>query len=73
MSAASATRRCEPFISTNIDFGAEYYTGQEGYIGIAAFQKDVTGFTVNGNVTVPFSALARVWRDLRHAVADPAG
>jgi TonB-dependent receptor len=48
----------EPFISTNIDFGAEYYTGQEGYIGIAAFQKDVTGFTVNGNVTVPFSALA---------------
>jgi TonB-dependent receptor len=47
-----------PFLSTNIDFGAEYYTGQEGYIGIAAFQKDVTGFTVNGNVTVPFSALA---------------
>jgi TonB-dependent receptor len=47
----------QPFISTNIDFGAEYYTGQEGYIGIAAFQKDVTGFTVNGNVTVPFSAL----------------
>lgn len=48
----------QPFISTNIDFGAEYYTGQEGYIGIAAFQKDVTGFTVNGNVTVPFTALA---------------
>ena len=48
----------EPFLSTNIDFGAEYYTGQEGYIGVAAFQKDVTGFTVNGNVTVPFSALS---------------
>jgi TonB-dependent receptor len=47
-----------PFLSTNFDFGAEYYTGKEGYVGIAAFRKAVTGFTVNGNVTVPFSALA---------------
>lgn len=48
-----------PFISFNIDAGAEYYTGQEGYFGIAAFRKAVTGFTVNGNVTVPFSSLAQ--------------
>ncbi len=47
-----------PFLSFNIDAGAEYYTGQEGYFGIAAFRKAVTGFTVNGTVTVPFSALA---------------
>ncbi|MBC9033424.1 TonB-dependent receptor [Sphingomonas sp. JC676] len=49
----------EPYISDNIDLGFEYYTGAEGYIGFAAFRKAVTGFTVNGNVTVPFSALAQ--------------
>jgi len=48
----------DPFISTNIDLGAEYYTGGEGLIAVAAFRKSITGFTVNGNVTVPFSDLA---------------
>ncbi|MCW3836516.1 TonB-dependent receptor [Sphingomonas canadensis] len=48
----------DPFISDNIDLGFEYYTGAEGYVGFAAFRKAVTGFTVNGTVTVPFSALA---------------
>jgi TonB-dependent receptor len=48
----------DPFISTNIDLGMEYYTGGEGLIAVAAFRKSITGFTVNGNVTVPFSSLA---------------
>lgn len=48
----------DPFISTNIDLGFEIYTGGEGLIGVAAFRKSITGFTVNGNVTVPFSDLA---------------
>jgi TonB-dependent receptor len=48
----------DPFISTNIDVGMELYTGGEGLIAVAAFRKSITGFTVNGNVTVPFSALA---------------
>jgi TonB-dependent receptor len=48
----------DPFISENLDFGLEYYTGKEGYAGIAAFRKRVKGFTVNGITTVPFSALA---------------
>lgn len=48
----------DPFISENIDLGAEYYTGGEGLIAVAAFRKSITGFTVNGNVTVPFSDLA---------------
>ena len=47
-----------PYISENIDLGFEYYTGREGYIGVAAFRKAITGFTVNGSQTVPFSALA---------------
>ena len=49
----------EPYKSTNIDLGFEYYTGAEGYIGVAAFRKAVTGFTVNGTTTVPFSTLAQ--------------
>ncbi len=49
----------KPFISENLDLGFEYYTGKEGYIGLAAFRKRVTGFTSNGNTTVPFSALAQ--------------
>jgi TonB-dependent receptor len=48
----------EPFISENLDLGFEYYTGREGYWGIAAFRKRVTGFTVVGIKTVPFSDLA---------------
>jgi len=48
----------EPFKSENLDVGFEYYTGREGYFGIAAFRKRVTGFTTNGNITVPFTDLA---------------
>lgn len=47
-----------PYISENIDLGFEYYTGREGYVGVAAFRKAITGFTVNGSTTVPFTALA---------------
>ncbi|WP_448661983.1 TonB-dependent receptor [Sphingomonas sp. CJ20] len=46
-----------PYISSNIDLGFEYYTGGEGVIAFAAFRKSITGFTVNGLRTVPFSAL----------------
>lgn len=48
-----------PYISDNIDLGFEYYTGREGYIGVAVFRKAITGFTVNGSNTLPFSALAQ--------------
>ncbi|MEP7245373.1 MAG: TonB-dependent receptor, partial [Gammaproteobacteria bacterium] len=48
----------KPFKSENLDLGFEYYTGREGYIGLAAFRKRVTGFTTNGSQTVPFSALS---------------
>lgn len=48
-----------PFISDNIDLGFEYYLGGESYIAVAAFRKTVSGFTVNGNVTLPFADLAQ--------------
>ena len=49
----------QPYISKNLDFGLEYYTGKEGYAAVALFQKKLTGFTQNFNVTYPFSYLAR--------------
>ena len=33
----------EPFLSTNVDLGGEWYTGDEGYIGLTLFQKQITG------------------------------
>jgi len=48
-----------PYLSENLDFGFDIYTGQEGYIGIQAFRKRLTGFTVSQTVTQPFSFLAQ--------------
>jgi TonB-dependent receptor len=47
----------KPYTSVNLDLGVEYYTGHEGLISIAAFRKQLKGFTTNGTVTTPFSAL----------------
>jgi TonB-dependent receptor len=49
----------QPYISKNLDFGLEYYTGKEGYVALTVFRKKITGFTANGNTTYPFSYLAR--------------
>jgi TonB-dependent receptor len=46
-----------PFKSNNFDAGLEWYTGQEGYVGVVGFQKEVTGFTIQGTTTVPFTQL----------------
>jgi TonB-dependent receptor len=47
-----------PFTSKNVDLGLEIYTNDKGYVSLAAFRKSLTGFTLNGNITVPFSSLA---------------
>jgi len=47
-----------PFLSTNFDFGGEWYTGDEGYIGATLFAKQITGSTVTGSRTVQFRQLA---------------
>jgi TonB-dependent receptor len=49
----------DPYISKNIDLGFEYYTGGEGYFGVAAFRKSLTGFTVSQATTMPFSNRAQ--------------
>ena len=48
----------EPYLSTNIDLGGEWYTGDEGYVGLTLFQKQITGFTVGELTVVPFNSLA---------------
>ena len=47
-----------PYISKNLDFGLEYYTGKEGYVALTAFNKKVDGFTTQLNTTYPFAYLA---------------
>lgn len=61
-SAASASLgnpALAPYYSNNIDLGAELYTGGEGYVGFDVFRKGLSGFTVNGQTSEPFSFLAQ--------------
>ena len=48
-----------PFYSTNIDLGANLYTGGEGYIGVGVFKKMITGFPSNYTSTQFFPWLAQ--------------
>jgi TonB-dependent receptor len=47
----------EPYKSDNIDVGFEYYTGREGYFGVAAFRKGLDGFTTRKTTLVTFADL----------------
>lgn len=48
----------KPYFSFNVDLGAEWYTGDEGYLSIALFRKSINGFVVNSTLTQPFASLA---------------
>lgn len=48
-----------PYYSTNIDFGANFFTGGEGYIGVDVFKKMITGFPSNYTSTEYFPWLAQ--------------
>lgn len=48
-----------PYYSKNIDLGVDYYTGGEGLISFTAFRKSLSGFTVLGTSSEPFSYLAQ--------------
>jgi TonB-dependent receptor len=49
----------EPYLSDNIDLGFEYYTGAEGYFGVAAFRKGIEGFTQRLSQNITFADLAQ--------------
>ncbi|WP_374012566.1 TonB-dependent receptor [Pseudoxanthomonas koreensis] len=46
-----------PYLSTNFDFGAEWYTGNEGMVALSLFNKRVEGYTYEGINRLPFSRL----------------
>ncbi|MFC4525888.1 TonB-dependent receptor [Dyella halodurans] len=55
--ASQGNPNLKPYLSTNLDFGGEWYTGGEGYVGLDLFGKRITGFTVNGTNLIPFNQL----------------
>ena len=66
-SAQTATQgnpELAPYLSTNVDIGGEWYTGDEGFVGVTMFSKRVNGFTVNGIRTIPFLELGVPFEDL---------
>lgn len=58
-SATLGNPKLKPFFSNNIDLGAEYYTGGEGYIGLTAFRKSIKGFTAQLVTMRNFAYLAQ--------------
>lgn len=55
--ATQGNPNLEPYLSTNFDIGGEWYTGDEGFVGLTYFNKSIDGFTVLGTRTVPFTDL----------------
>lgn len=55
--ATSGNPDLKPYKSSNLDLAGEWYTGGMGYVALDLFTKHITGFTVNGIRTVPFTSL----------------
>ncbi|MEW9571814.1 TonB-dependent receptor [Rhodanobacter sp. Si-c] len=62
--ATQGNPKLAPYLSTNLDFGGEWYTGNAGYVALDLFGKRITGFTVNGVNLVPFTQLGIPFADL---------
>ncbi|HEY6452221.1 MAG TPA: TonB-dependent receptor [Steroidobacteraceae bacterium] len=46
-----------PYLSDNVDFGAEWYYARNSYISVDGFVKDVSNFVVGGTVTQPINGV----------------
>ncbi|NZA25426.1 TonB-dependent receptor [Luteimonas sp. SJ-92] len=46
-----------PYLSTNVDLGAEWYTGGEGMVALSLFNKRISGYTYQGINVIPFRDL----------------
>jgi TonB-dependent receptor len=68
--ASAGNPDLKPYASNNIDIGGEYYTGGIGYVGLSLFRKQVDGFTVNQQTTVPFSSLGIDYNSLTTTQKD---
>jgi len=56
--ATQGNPQLTPFLSTNFDIGGEWYSGDEGYIGLTLFAKQITGSTVTGSRTISSASSA---------------
>jgi TonB-dependent receptor len=59
-----------PYISNNFDLGGEWYTGDEGFVGLSLFNKRVEGYTFLGVTTIPFLQLGIPFEDLTGTQQD---
>jgi TonB-dependent receptor len=74
--ASQGNPNLAPYLSNNVDLGGEWYTGQEGYVGLALFNKRISGYTYNGINTIPFTALGIPYASLnptQQAAIDQRG
>jgi len=62
--ASQGNPNLTPYTSTNFDIGGEWYTGEEGFVGLTMFNKRVDGYTYQGTTTMPFSQLGIPYSDL---------
>ena len=62
--ASQGNPNLAPYLSTNFDLGGEWYTGQEGFVGLTLFEKRVQGYTYQGTNTIPFSQLGIPFAEL---------
>lgn len=76
VAASQGNADLSPYLSTNFDIGGEWYTGDEGYVGLTLFEKQVTGFTVTGttqrsflSLGIPFDTLSQLQQD---AINNPS-
>ncbi|WP_016953959.1 TonB-dependent receptor [Catenovulum agarivorans] len=65
-SARAGNPYLSPFEATNFDIGGEWYFSELGYLGVTYFEKEVTGFTESGTVSVPFLELPGYGLDIEN-------
>jgi iron complex outermembrane recepter protein len=46
-----------PYLSDNLDLGAEWYYAQNSYVSVDAFVKEVTNFIVGGTISQPINGV----------------
>ncbi|WP_028916825.1 TonB-dependent receptor [Pseudoxanthomonas sp. J35] len=64
-----------PYISTNFDIGGEWYTGDEGFVGVTFFNKRVQGYTFQGSTRKTLAELGIPYASLnaqQQSVVDNA-
>jgi iron complex outermembrane recepter protein len=57
LNATGGNPTLQPFLSDNVDIGAEWYYSRNSYVSVDAFVKEVTNFIVGGTRTAPINGV----------------